>query len=50
MVLKVLRRKFKQIPKEIEETVLGMSDPIALESLMEHAIDSESLEEFATAL
>jgi hypothetical protein len=50
MVLKALRRKFKMIPQGIEEAVLAKSDPIALESLMEHAIDSDTLDEFATAL
>ena len=50
MVAKALRTKFKIVPKEIEESVLAMSDPVALESLLEHAIDSETLDEFATAL
>ena len=50
MVLKALLRKFKQVPREIEELVLAMSDPIALESLLEHAIDSDTLDKFATAL
>jgi len=50
VVLKVLRKKFENIPSEIEEAVCAKSDPIALESLMEHAIDSDTLDEFATAL
>ena len=50
MVLKALRKKFEQVPTEIEETVLAMSDPIVLESLMEHAIDSDTLDEFIKAL
>ena len=50
MVLKALRKKFEQIPPEIEETVLSMSDPIALESLLEHVIDSSTLDEFTTML
>jgi hypothetical protein len=50
MVLTVLRKKFKKVPKGIEKAVLGMSDPIALESLLEHALDSETMDEFATAL
>ena len=50
MVLKALRRKFKMVPPEIEEVVLAMSDPVALESLLEHAIDSNTLDEFAKAL
>ena len=50
MVLKALRKKFKRVPKHIEQAVLSMSDSIALESLLEHAIDSDTLDEFATAL
>ena len=50
MVLVALRKKFKDIPQEIEEAVLAMSDPVALESLLEHVIDSDTLDEFSTAL
>ena len=50
MVLTALRKKFKKVPKGIETAVLAMSDPVALESLLEHAIDSDTLEEFATVL
>ena len=46
MVLKALRKKFEQVPQEIEKSVLGMSDPIALESLFEHVFDSSTLEDF----
>jgi hypothetical protein len=46
MVLKALHKKFKNVPPKIEESVLGMSDPIALESLLEHVFDSNTLEEF----
>jgi len=49
-VLTTLRRKFKKVPQEIEAAVLAMSDPIALESVLEHVIDSSTLEEFATIL
>jgi len=49
-VLTTLRRKFKKVPQEIEAAVLAMSDPIALESVLEHAIDSNTLEDFATIL
>ena len=50
MVLTALRKKFKKVPKGIETAVLAMSDPVALESLLEYAIDSDTLEEFATVL
>ena len=49
-VLTVLRRKFKKVPKHVEQAVLAMSDPIALESLLVHAMDSNTLDEFAEAL
>jgi hypothetical protein len=49
-VLRLLRKKFKMVPADIEEAVLAMSDPIALESLLDHADDSETLDEFAMAL
>ena len=50
MVLKALRKKFKKVPKGIERSVLAMSDPIALESMLEHVFDSNTLGEFATML
>ena len=50
MVLKALRKKFKKVPKHIEQAVLAMSDTIALESLLEHVFDSNTLDEFATML
>ena len=50
LVLKALRKKFKKVPKEIERSVHAMSDPIALESMLEHVFDSNTLDEFATIL
>ena len=50
MVLTALRKKFKKVPKHIEQTILAKSDPIALESLLEHAIDSNTLDEFSEGL
>jgi hypothetical protein len=50
MVLKAIRRKFKQVPKKIEDTVLAMTDPIALDSMHEHAIGSNTLDEFTSML
>ena len=50
MVLKALHTKFGKFPKGIEKTVLAMSDPIALESLLEQVFHSDTLNEFASAL
>ena len=50
MVLKALRTKFGKVPKGIEKAVLAMTDPIALESLLEQVFHSDTLNEFATAL
>jgi hypothetical protein len=47
MVLTALRTKFKKVPKDIERSVLAMSDSIALESLLVQAIHSNTLDEFA---
>jgi hypothetical protein len=50
LVLKALRKKFKRIPKHIEQAVLAKSDPIVLESLLENVFDSDTLDEFANGL
>ena len=50
MVLKALRKKFENVPPEIEQAVLARTDAIALESLLEHVFDSDTLDEFATML
>jgi hypothetical protein len=50
MVLKALRTKFAKVPEGIEAAVLTMSDPIALESLLEQVFHSNTLDEFATAV
>jgi hypothetical protein len=50
MVMAALRAKFENVPKKIEEAVLAMTDSVALESLLEHAIHSGTLDEFGTAL
>jgi hypothetical protein len=49
-VLTVLRNRFKRIPKNVEKAVTSMSDSIALESLLEHAVHSDTMEEFAETL
>jgi hypothetical protein len=49
-VLTVLRNRFKRIPKNVEKAVTSMSDSIALESLLEHALHSDTMEEFAETL
>jgi hypothetical protein len=50
MVLTALRTKFGRIPKDVEKAVLAMSDPIALESLLAQAIQSDTMDEFAEVL
>ena len=50
MVLKALRTKFKNVPKEIEEAILARTDPTALESLLEQVFYSGTLDEFADGL
>ncbi|MDR1268155.1 MAG: Rpn family recombination-promoting nuclease/putative transposase [Planctomycetaceae bacterium] len=50
VVLAALRAKFKKVPRHIETVIRQMSDPIALESLINDAIASQTLDEFAEAL
>ena len=50
MVLAALRTKFGKVPKGIEKDVLGMSDTVALESLLAQVIQSDTLNEFADLL
>jgi hypothetical protein len=50
MVLAVLRARFKKVPKDTEQMVLSLSDPIALESWAAQAATCRSLDEFAEAL
>jgi hypothetical protein len=38
------------VPNSIEQAILAISDPSALDLLLDHAIDSVSLGEFKTAL
>jgi hypothetical protein len=49
-VLRALRANFGEVPQHIEESIFSKTDPIALESLVERAVDSESLEDFAEGL
>jgi len=49
-VLTILRTKFKKVPKRVESAIRQMIDPIALDSLTAYAVESKSLDEFATAL
>ena len=50
MVINALRTRFGRVPKDMEQTILAMSDSIALESLHVQAIQSNTLDEFAEGL
>jgi len=49
-ILAVLHARFGKIPKEVENEIRQIIDPIALDSWAAHAATCQSLEEFATAL
>jgi hypothetical protein len=50
VVLAYLRGKFGTVPKDIEDAVRRMNDPIALESLAARTANCTTLEEFAAEL
>jgi hypothetical protein len=50
LLLAILRKKFVCVPKETEQTILAMNDPVALESWAVHAATCKTLDEFTEAL
>ena len=50
MVSDVLRMRFENVPKEVEQTIRTMTDPATLKSLLVQAIQSKTIDEFADGL
>ena len=50
MLLKILRARFNRVPRDVENTVRKMTDPVALDSWAEHALTCQSMDEFAKAV
>ncbi|MCL2306426.1 MAG: hypothetical protein FWC43_13875 [Planctomycetaceae bacterium] len=50
MLLKILRKRFNKVPKDVESIICKMSDPVALDSWAEHALDCQSMTDFAQAI
>jgi hypothetical protein len=50
VLLKILRARFKRVPRDVENTISKMTDPIALDSWAVHAATCESMNEFAEAI
>jgi hypothetical protein len=49
-LVKILRARFKRVPKDVEKTIRAMTDPIALDSWAVHAATCSSMDDFAKAL
>jgi len=49
-LLKILRKRFNKIPRDVESTICKMSDPVALDSWAEHALDCQSMADFTQAI
>jgi len=49
-LLKILRARFRRVPKDVEATINEMTDPVALDSWAVYAATCESLNEFAAAI
>jgi len=50
ILLKILRKRFNKVPRDVESTIRKMSDPVALDSWAEHALDCQSMTDFAQAI
>jgi len=46
----ILRLRFREVPQEIKDAIQSMTDLVALQSLVVHAENCRSLEEFAEAI
>jgi len=49
-LLTVLRTKFHRVPRATEKTIRQMTDPIALDSWVAHAVTCQSIDEFTQIL
>ena len=49
-LLKILRKKFSKVPRDVENTIRKMTDPVSLDSWAEHAAICQSMNEFAEAI
>jgi len=50
MLLKILRARFHQVPKNVEKLVQSMTDAVALDSWAQHAATCQSMAEFTKAI
>ena len=49
-LLKILRARFKRVPRDVENSIGKMTDPVALDSWAIHAATCESMNEFAQSI
>ena len=49
-LIKILQRRFGQIPEGLVEAINGIHETARMESLVDAALDAASMEEFARAL
>ena len=49
-LLKILRARFKRVPRDVENSINKMTDPVALDSWAVHAATCESMNEFAQSI
>ena len=49
-LLKILRKRFCKVPQDVENMISKMTDLVALDSWAEHALDCQSMAEFAEAI
>ncbi len=50
MALMLLRAKFHRVPKDVEESIRRMVDPVALDSLAASILDCQTMKEFVATL
>ena len=49
-LLKILRVRFRRVPRDVEMVIRKMTDPIALDSWAEYALTCQSMNEFSQSI
>ena len=49
-LLKILRARFRKVPRDVESVIRSMVDPVALDSWAVHAATCQSMDEFAQSI
>ena len=50
ILIKILHKKFRKVPSDVENIIRKMTDSVALDSWAEYALDCYTMDEFTEAI